>query len=82
MPPAAPAYAPRAAHHPTSPHGANGGPSRKPRYATDEQLFKDAYEQYKKNPFSGAGTPNADFRGANTEGSFAEWFKKKQEELR
>lgn len=68
------------AAYPTSSYGADAGASRKPRYATDEQLFKDAYEQYKKSPFS--ATPDGGFRGVNSEGTFAEWFKKKQEELR
>ncbi|KAG5480492.1 hypothetical protein LSCM1_06195 [Leishmania martiniquensis] len=68
------------AANPSSSYGADAGASRKPRYATDEQLFKDAYDQYKKNPLS--GTPNGGFRGATSEGTFAEWFKKKQEELR
>ncbi|TPP41871.1 DnaJ domain family protein [Leishmania donovani] len=68
------------AAYPSSSYGADAGASRKPRYATDEQLFKDAYEQYKKSPFS--ATPDGGFRGVNSEGTFAEWFKKKQEELR
>ncbi|CAJ1007513.1 putative DnaJ domain containing protein [Leishmania naiffi] len=68
------------AAYPSSSSSADAGTSRKPRFATDEQLFKDAYEQYKKTPFS--GTPNGGFRGATSEGTFAEWFKKKQEELR
>lgn len=62
-------------------NAARDGASRKPQYASDEQLFKDAYDQYRKNPFSGAKA-NSDFRGPTNEGSFAEWFKKKQEELR
>lgn len=49
----------------------------KPRYATDEQLFSDAYQQYKKS----VQRDDNSF-GASTEGSFAEWFKKKQEEVR
>ncbi|GET87893.1 DNAJ domain containing protein, putative [Leishmania tarentolae] len=76
----------QAAPQPSSPAAyqssscADAGTSRKPRYATDEQLFKDAYEQYKKSPFS--ANANGGFRGVNAEGTFAEWFKQKQEELR
>lgn len=49
----------------------------KPQFATDEQLFNDAYQQYKKSVHREYGS-----FGAANEGSFSDWFKKKQEEVR
>ncbi|EKG02889.1 hypothetical protein TCSYLVIO_006080 [Trypanosoma cruzi] len=60
------------------------GTSRKP---VDEKLFEDLYKQYQKGTYGGTapfGRDNRDgFRGAGAnQQSFAEWFKRKQEELR
>lgn len=55
------------------------------RYTSNEQLFKDAYSQYKTGTNSGY---NADAKTAGkkfyeeAQGNFSDWFKKKQDELR
>ncbi|CCW60844.1 unnamed protein product [Phytomonas sp. EM1] len=67
----------------SSPH--NAGSPRKPRFPTEEELFKDIYEQYKKSAYTARGNARGcgfHTSGMSAEGSFAEWFKKKQEELR
>jgi curved DNA-binding protein CbpA len=72
-------------HHHAPP--SSRGPAENPpsKYTTNEQLFKDAYSQYKTGTNAGY---NADAKNTGrkyyeeAQGNFGEWFKKKQDEIR